>query len=97
MKRSFALLAIGLGVTTSLRAGEKVDYLRDVKPILSVRCYACHGPLHQKSGLRLDTAPRLQRGGETGPALVPGHSDESLVVDAITGSEDWRMPPKANP
>jgi hypothetical protein len=97
MKRTFAVLAVGLGIVPSLRAGEKVDYLRDVKPILSRRCYACHGPLHQKSGLRLDTAQRLQTGGEGGPAVVPGHSDESLVIDAITGSEGWRMPPEGEP
>ena len=53
--------------------------------------------MHQKAGLRLDTAHRLQSGGESGQALVPGHSDESLVIDAITGSEGWRMPPEGEP
>src|SRR3954451_19566820 len=38
-----------------------VDYLRDVKPLLSKHCYACHGALKQKAGLRLDTASIFQK------------------------------------
>ena len=47
-----------------------MDYLRDVKPILAKRCYACHGPFQQKSGLRLGTGEVIRRGGESGPAVV---------------------------
>ena len=36
------------------------DYLRDIKPVLKARCYACHGALKQKSGLRLDTAVNIR-------------------------------------
>jgi len=48
----------------SVLAAEPVDYLRDVKPILAKRCYACHGPFQQKSGLRLDTGEAIRGGGE---------------------------------
>src|SRR5262245_35687105 len=76
--------------------GEKIDYLRDVKPILARRCYACHGALKQRSGLRLDTARAIRRGGESGPAIEPGKSAESLLIDAVTGAEGVaRMPPRS--
>src|SRR5205807_2071747 len=83
-------------VTVAGRAAEpaKVDYLRDVKPILQARCYACHGALRQKGGLRLDTATLLRKGGDNGPAMIPHNSEASLLIDALTGNGRLRMPPK---
>jgi hypothetical protein len=83
-----------------LSAGEEpwnraVDYSRDIKPVLSKRCYACHGALKQKAGLRLDTAAFMKKGGDSGPAIVAGTSDDSLIIDAVTGSDGWRMPPES--
>src|SRR5262249_12959351 len=76
-------------------AAEPVDYLKQVKPLLSARCYACHGALQQKSDLRLDTAALIRQGGSRGPAIVGGNSDESLLIDAVTGTNGMRrMPPK---
>ncbi|MSR56978.1 MAG: DUF1553 domain-containing protein [Planctomycetaceae bacterium] len=76
----------------------RVDYVQDVKPILSRRCYACHGALKQKNGLRLDTAALAQQGGEGGPALVPEKSSESLLIDALTGANGVaQMPPEGEP
>ncbi len=72
-----------------------VDYTRDVKPVLSKRCYACHGALQQKAGLRLDTASLMKKGGESGSAIEPGSSDDSLIIDAVTGAQGWRMPPES--
>ncbi|MDR3633815.1 MAG: PSD1 and planctomycete cytochrome C domain-containing protein [Isosphaeraceae bacterium] len=95
MTRYAALLWVGLLVLPGgLRAEERVDYVRAVKPILAKRCYACHGALQQKAKLRLDTGGSIKRGGEGGPAVVAGASDESLLVDAVTGDESWRMPPE---
>ncbi|HTI51869.1 MAG TPA: DUF1549 domain-containing protein, partial [Planctomycetaceae bacterium] len=75
-----------------------VDYVQDVKPILSRRCYACHGALKQKNGLRLDTAALAQQGGDGGPAVVAGKSAESLLIDAITGANGVpKMPPEGEP
>ena len=83
-----------------LPAGEEprkgaVDYARDIKPVLSKRCYACHGALKQKAGLRLDTAAFMKKGGDSGPAIVAGASEDSLIIDAVTGSDGWRMPPES--
>src|SRR5262245_36805204 len=94
MKWLPALLA-GLLTSVSLAlAADPVDYLRDVKPILSQHCYSCHGPQKQKSGLRLDTVAAARKGGNSGSAIVPGKSEESLFIKAVTGSDENlpRMP-----
>lgn len=88
----FASLLLGL---SPIRAAEPVDYLREIKPILNSRCYACHGALRQKAKLRLDTADLIRKGGRSGPALVAGNSGASVLIDAVTGRNDVsRMPPK---
>jgi mono/diheme cytochrome c family protein len=75
-------------------AAEPVDYARQVKPILTAHCYACHGALQQKGGLRADTAASLRDGGTHGPALVPGDSGSSGLIAHVTGSGGARkMPP----
>ncbi|MFN0050891.1 MAG: PSD1 and planctomycete cytochrome C domain-containing protein [Planctomycetales bacterium] len=79
-------------------AEDKVDYVQDVKPILSQRCYACHGALKQKNSLRLDTAALARQGGDGGPAVTAGKSGESLLIDAVTGANGVpRMPPEGEP
>jgi hypothetical protein len=73
---------------------EPVDYLRDIKPLLRARCYACHGALQQKAKLRLDTAAMIRKGGRHGPAIVPGKSGESVLIEAVLGKDRVRMPPE---
>src|SRR5262249_7567717 len=98
MTRVLASLIAVFGLPGWLLAGEpgrqRVDYVRDVKPIFTKRCIACHGALKQKSGLRLDTSASLKKGGDSGPAVVAGKSEESLLIEAVTGSDGWRMPPE---
>ena len=64
MKWMFAptLLALVFSPLATI-AEEKVDYLRDVKPILATRCYRCHSSLAQESNFRLDSVPGLVKGG----------------------------------
>ncbi len=80
----------------SARANETaIDFVRDIKPILAARCHGCHGEKKQESGLRLDTVGGVNDGGNSGPAVVPGESGESLLVQAIIGAEGaTKMPPK---
>jgi hypothetical protein len=74
---------------------EPVDYLRDVKPILAARCYACHAAIKQKGSLRLDTAALVREGGETGPAVLPGKAAASLLIKRVLGEDGLkRMPPE---
>jgi hypothetical protein len=77
-------------------AAEPVDYLRDIKPVLTKHCYSCHGPQKQKAGLRVDTAAAAIKGGNSGAAILPGKSDKSLLIQALTGTNKdvQRMPPR---
>ena len=84
----------GLTSATST-AAESVDYLRQIKPILRHRCFACHGALKQNAELRLDTVALMIRGGESGPVISPGDPANSTLVKRVTASDiDERMPPE---
>ena len=73
-------------------AAEQVTFAGDVLPILKQRCAACHqGPSAQK-GLRVVTVSDLLRGGESGPAIMPGDPDSSLLLSKA-GGENPVMPP----
>jgi mono/diheme cytochrome c family protein len=66
-----------------------------IKPLLETRCISCHGPDKVKGGLRLDSRAAALKGGESGPALVPGKPTESLIVQAVMHARpDLEMPPK---
>jgi hypothetical protein len=75
-------------------AAADVDYLKQVKPLLEARCYACHGALKQKGGLRLDTAALAIQGGDSGPAVVAGDPAKSELIGRVTAKGDERMPPE---
>jgi len=81
-------------IGTLADGAELVDYQRDVKRILKERCFACHGALKQESELRLDTVAFIRQGGERGPAIEAGNSATSTLIEAVTGSEGWIMPPE---
>lgn len=65
---------------------------REVRPLLAKNCYSCHGPKKQKGGLRLDSRETVLRGGESGPAAVPGKPGESPLIEAINYA-GLEMPP----
>ena len=70
------------------------DYERDIKPLLRGRCYACHGALKQKSGLRLDTVELMWKGGDSGEVLGAGQPDRSLLIERVAEKDsEERMPP----
>ncbi|HWE40242.1 MAG TPA: PSD1 and planctomycete cytochrome C domain-containing protein [Isosphaeraceae bacterium] len=65
-----------------------------VRPVFADHCAKCHGPDKSKAGLRLDSRAAVLAGGDTGPAVVPGKPDESLLVTAIRHMDDGpKMPP----
>ena len=92
--RSLTALATLLAAAPSRLPAQEVDYLTQIKPLLAARCYACHSALRQRSGLRLDTAALLAAGGDSGPAIEPGHADESRLTSMLTGASGSRMPPE---
>ncbi|MCE9534475.1 MAG: DUF1553 domain-containing protein [Planctomycetes bacterium] len=96
MPRTLTALLTLLLSSSTLPAEETVDYLRGVKPILAARCFSCHGALQQKSKLRVDTVELMKKGGTSGPAIVPGKSAKSLLIDHVsTKDENDRMPPNS--
>jgi len=65
---------------------------RSVRPVLAENCFKCHSAKKQKGGLRLDSREAILTGGDSGPAVVPGQPDESLLIEAIH-YESLEMPP----
>ena len=66
------------------------SYLKDIKPVLKERCYACHGALKQRSKLRVDTVEAMRKHGILG-------SDGELLARITSMDEDKRMPPEGEP
>jgi hypothetical protein len=75
-------------------ASSSIDFARDIQPILRTHCYECHGPTKQKHGLRLDLRAVALKGGETGPAVIPGNSAQSLIVRRLLGLDGEDQMPK---
>lgn len=67
----------------------------NIRPLLLSKCAECHGPDKQKSNLRVDALAHLIQGGDSGPALVPGKPEESLLVTVVGYASDIKMPPKS--
>ena len=66
-----------------------------IRPIFLSHCTECHGPKKQKNKLRVDSLSALLKGGKSGPAIVPGKPQESLLIRAVQRiDEDLQMPPK---
>ena len=69
-----------------------------IRPVLVSQCGKCHASTAEKlrGGLRLDSREGVRLGGDSGPVIVPGNPDESLLIRAIRyRDEELRMPPKA--
>ena len=103
--QGLAIATITAALTVSVAAQNSspptqatVDFARDIQPILQSTCYECHGAKKTKAHLRLDSAAAIMKGGETGPIVIPGKSDESLIVRRVLGLDgDDRMPKDGDP
>ncbi|MBS1824545.1 MAG: DUF1549 domain-containing protein, partial [Acidobacteria bacterium] len=76
----------------ALPAFAQVDFTRQIHPLLVARCTACHTGEKAQGGLALNTRAEILRGGASGPALKPGSSASSLLIQRITGEKQPRMP-----
>ncbi len=93
----YAVRAVLLGLLLSAGAacGDEINYANDIKPILATKCFACHGALKQEAGLRLDAAQLIRAGGDSGPAITPGSSQDSLLIARVAAENiSERMPPE---
>jgi hypothetical protein len=89
------LMMIGSSFLTFVSASE-VSFNRDIRPLLSDRCFHCHGPdeAQRKGDLRLDTAEGAMRDHDGVRAVVPGSPDQSELIQRIfTSDPDDVMPP----
>ena len=91
-----ACLAVSLATAedTATDAGDAFFEQR-IRPLLVEHCYACHSgrAKKQKGGLRLDLRSTVRAGGESGPAIVPGRPEQSLLISAVR-HESLKMPPE---
>ena len=99
-QRQFSLaipVLAGLAFISSAFAQQAVDFNRDIRPILSNKCFACHGPDEGKrqAGLRLDDAKIATGELESGAtAIVPGNPEASELIRRVTNADEaQRMPP----
>jgi mono/diheme cytochrome c family protein len=87
MKISTVSLCVLLGAAYPAGAGDPGAefFEKKIRPLLVEHCYACHSKdaKKQRGGLLLDTRAGLRKGGETGPAIVPGKPKESLLIKAV--------------
>jgi hypothetical protein len=84
------------GLSAEELAKEHIEFFeKRIRPVLVEHCYECHSAQSEKlkGKLLLDTRDSARKGGETGPAVVPGDSDASLLVQALR-YENFEMPPK---
>jgi len=90
-----ALLVVSTAQSAEPDAEAIAFFESKIRPVLVAHCYECHAaeaqPLH--AGLTVDTRAGLLAGGDSGPAIVPGKPEESLLLAALK-YEDYEMPPK---
>ena len=94
---SVFMLSVSTVVALSrFAAAEPVNFSREVLPVLSDRCFYCHGPdeKHRKADLRLDDEPAAKAVGKNGAAIVPGAPEKSLIIQRMLSKDpDELMPP----
>src|SRR5437764_351706 len=78
----------------SVSAPQSPEYFESsVRPVLVENCYDCHGE-QRMGGLRLDSREGMLKGGRSGPAIVPGDPEKSLIIQAVRQTRDTLKMPK---
>ncbi|HUE17542.1 MAG TPA: c-type cytochrome domain-containing protein [Planctomycetaceae bacterium] len=80
----------------TVRLGRRVDFEKDVSPILEANCLACHNAGIAESKLIVETAESIRKGGKRGPAIVPKNPAASLLFQFASRSKQPAMPPLPN-
>ena len=99
MKNLASLMAVVVVSQSAALAETKVDFAKDIQPILEQNCVKCHGEEKQKGKLRLDSKDAAFKGGKEGPALTAGSADKSELFRRINlpKSDDDFMPSEGEP
>jgi mono/diheme cytochrome c family protein len=88
--------AMLLATTATLAAEEDRAFAESIRPLFERKCFECHSSKAEelKGNLRLETVEQVLKGGATGPAIVPGDTENSFLLRAIRYQEDdFQMPP----
>ena len=90
------LVALCAATASAEEATKDAEFFeQQIRPLLVAHCTECHGDRKQEAKLRLDSREALLAGGESGPALVPGDPEKSLLIAAVHYKADVaQMPPK---
>jgi hypothetical protein len=104
MHHKYLILLGGILAASTVQAADKPPtaeqlsfFEKSIRPVLVRECYGCHAPTAMKvrGGLLLDTRDGIRKGGDNGPAVVPGDVKKSLMIKAIKHtSDELKMPPK---
>jgi hypothetical protein len=88
-------VALWLPVGAAEPTAQQVEFFeKKVRPVLVEHCGKCHIGEKIKGHLHLDSRANLLKGGDSGPAIVPGEPDKSLLIKAIRYTGELRMPPR---
>ena len=95
--RAFAVLVL-FTVAPPARSADPIDYNRDIRPILSGSCFACHGADagQREADLRLDVRDEATGTSDDGAAIVPGNPEESPFLERITSTDESDVMPPAD-
>ncbi len=79
-----------------LQQADSDFFEKKIRPVLAERCYSCHSVASgkKKGGLLLDSRAAILKGGDSGPAAIPGDAEKSLLLRAVRYTEEFKMPPK---
>ncbi len=93
---TFLSLAVVLsGGAVGAAEPQAVEFFeKNVRPVLAEKCWSCHGQKKQQGGLRLDSRAAVLKGSDSGPVVLAGQPDKSLLVRAVRREGDTPMPPK---
>ena len=102
---TLAALTAGIARSTAVHAqddpAKPAYYTEKVQPILETNCYRCHGGANHRGGLNINTKEDMIKGSHHGPALVPGHPEQSWMVKLIRhegpADDPMNMPPAPKP
>jgi hypothetical protein len=95
MKSCAVFLALLAAARPAWADADDELFEKRIRPILVKECFACHAGKNSKNNLRVDSRQALLKGGDAGPAVVPGKPQESLLLQAIRAEGDGpQMPPK---
>lgn len=92
-----AVQAAGAPGTLPPPAQKKIDFTQDIKPLLESSCIKCHAHGQKKGGFQIDSHESFLKGGETGPAVLPGKSGESYLIHLVSGFDPDKIMPQKGP